>query len=148
MANEDPFHVCLEKSPDEPIGYLCSRAKGHEGDHEAGGTKGPYRWPRDEEETVEVSRVCSTDEEPVHMWFGLSYANYLTINRTLLQSMPLEWQRRFVRCLEELDAAAGHLPHAEGYNVSTRKFGGQFMRDPIPRYDRGRARVPLKRYRG
>lgn len=40
--------------------------------------------------------------EPIHEWFELSYAQYLTIPRSVLQSMPQEWQDRFVKCLEEL----------------------------------------------
>lgn len=43
--------------------------------------------------------------EPIHEHFGLSYAEYLVVNRTLLQSMPIEWQARFVDCLRELDNA-------------------------------------------
>lgn len=39
---------------------------------------------------------------PIHGFFGLSYANYLVVPRAVLQSMPLEWQERFVACLREL----------------------------------------------
>jgi len=34
------------------------------------------------------------DFEPLHNWFELTYAQYLTIPRSILQSMPVEWQRR------------------------------------------------------
>ena len=30
---------------------------------------------------------AAVDDEPIHNWFGLTYANYLTLNRSLLQSM-------------------------------------------------------------
>jgi hypothetical protein len=53
----------------------------------------------------------------VHDWFGLSYSNYLVVPRTLLQSMPDEWQTRFVKCVEELQAAFDHIEHAPGYEV-------------------------------
>lgn len=53
----------------------------------------------------------------VHTYFGLSYSNYLVRPRTLLQSMPEEWQERFVGCLEEMDAAFEHVPQAPSYNV-------------------------------
>jgi hypothetical protein len=42
---------------------------------------------------------------PVHGWFGLTYANFLVIHRAMLQSMPLDWQRRFVELLEDMNAA-------------------------------------------
>ena len=42
---------------------------------------------------------------PVHEWFSLSYANFLVWGRAYMQSMPLEWQRRFTELAEELDAA-------------------------------------------
>lgn len=42
---------------------------------------------------------------PVHAKFGLTYANFLVLHRTHLQSMPLEWQVRLVDLLDDLDAA-------------------------------------------
>lgn len=40
---------------------------------------------------------------PIHAWFELSYAQYLTVPRSVLQAMPDEWKGRFARCLRELD---------------------------------------------
>jgi hypothetical protein len=62
----------------------------------------------------------SLPEEPmdIHTWFSLTYSNYLVLPRTLLQSMPLEWQHRFVAQLHELDAALGHHPQASVYEVT------------------------------
>jgi hypothetical protein len=54
---------------------------------------------------------------PVHTWFGLTYANYLVLHRTLMQSMPLPWQERMVDCLEELHDAFGHLEFPDGYII-------------------------------
>lgn len=59
----------------------------------------------------------SEEVEAVHTYFGLTYANYLVRPRTLLQSMPDEWQSRFVDCLRELDAAFDHIEQAPGYEV-------------------------------
>ena len=42
-------------------------------------------------------------KEPIHEFFGLSYANYLTIPRCVLQSMPIEWQERFCEMLNEIN---------------------------------------------
>lgn len=57
----------------------------------------------------------------IHEHFGLSYANYLVIARSLLQSMPLEWQERFVGCLNELDEAFYGVVERPAYNVQTLK---------------------------
>lgn len=55
---------------------------------------------------------------PIHLAFGLTYASYLTLPRTLLQSMTLEWQERFVVCLDQFHAAFAHVPQAEAYEVT------------------------------
>lgn len=60
--------------------------------------------------------------DAIHTYFGLSYANYLVLPRTLLQSMPDQWQTRFVTLLNELDAAFQHLPQAEAYDVTPGKW--------------------------
>ncbi|MEU3851763.1 hypothetical protein [Streptomyces sp. NPDC029554] len=54
---------------------------------------------------------------PIHGWFSLSYSNYLVLHRTLLQSMPIEWQERMVACLEELREAYRHIEQPEGFKV-------------------------------
>ena len=51
------------------------------------------------------------DPEPTQGYFELTYAQYLTIPRTVLQSMPVDWQLRFVECLMELDASFDWRPH-------------------------------------
>lgn len=56
--------------------------------------------------------------EAIHLWFALTYSNYLVMPRSVLQSMPDEWQKRFVECLEECDEAFGHLDWP-CYNVQT-----------------------------
>lgn len=56
--------------------------------------------------------------DAVHTWFGLSYSNYAVLPRTLLQSMPDEWQKRFVALLEELHTEFAHVDQAEGYEVT------------------------------
>lgn len=55
--------------------------------------------------------ALAVDREAVHTWFGLSYANYLVLPRSVLQSMPPEWQVRFVAMLDELNFAFGHLDY-------------------------------------
>lgn len=80
---------------------------------------------------------------PIHDWFELSYAQYLTIPRSVLQSMPDEWQERFVKCLEELDESIDWRPEKGRYWVQLRDENGRFVPDPLQNYDRGRRQVPL-----
>jgi hypothetical protein len=88
--------------------------------------------------------TISESEEPIHLWFELSYAQYLTIPRSVLQSMPVEWQRRFVECLEELDEFIDWRPDNGRYSVQLKDERGRYIHDPLMDYERGRKRVPLK----
>jgi hypothetical protein len=54
---------------------------------------------------------------PIHTWVGLSYSNYQVLHRTLMQSMPPEWQQRMVACLKELRDAFEHIEQPEAYTV-------------------------------
>jgi hypothetical protein len=78
----------------------------------------------------------------IHTWFELTYAQYLTISRTALQSMPLEWQDRFVHCLEELDVTIDWIPEGGHYWVKLKDSKGRYMADPLCDYERGRRRLP------
>jgi hypothetical protein len=67
-----------------------------------------------------ATRVAPPDDRldgPVHEYFELSYANYLVVHRTLMQSMPPEWQERIVACLRELDAAFDHVEKPPGFDI-------------------------------
>ncbi|MFF0009639.1 hypothetical protein ACFYQT_40295 [Streptomyces tibetensis] len=65
--------------------------------------------------------VGAADAEDVHTYFGLSYANYLVLPRTMLQSMPEGWQVRFVAMLNQLHDAFEHVPQAPTYQVTAGK---------------------------
>lgn len=54
---------------------------------------------------------------PVHGWFELTYSSYQVLPRVLMQSMPLDWQRRMVACLEEMRAAFEHVEKPDSYKV-------------------------------
>lgn len=82
--------------------------------------------------------------EPVHLWFNLTYANYLVLQRSILQSMPEGWQTRFVQCLEELDEATSDLDLPSMFAVQVRDEDGRFTSDPVPHYNRGRTKVDLR----
>lgn len=55
------------------------------------------------------------ERKSVREYFGLTYANYYVMHRTLLEAMPAEWQDRFVRLLDEYDDAWEHLSHYHSY---------------------------------
>ena len=74
------------------------------------------------------------EEDPIHIWFELSYAQYLTIPRSVLQSMSYEWQKRFVKCLEELDESFNWRPEEGRYWVRLKDGEGRFIRDPLMEY--------------
>lgn len=59
----------------------------------------------------------STATTDIHTHFGLSYANYLVLPRTLLQSMPETWQHQFVALLQQYDEAFAHVEQPDGYEV-------------------------------
>lgn len=84
------------------------------------------------------------DHQPIHTWFELSYAHYLTIPRSVLQSMPLEWQERFAACLDELDDTIDWRPPEGRYYVKLKDGQGRYVADPLADYERGRRRVPRR----
>lgn len=91
-------------------------------------------------------------------YFGLSYAEYPTIPRSVLQSMPDEWQEKIVSLLEELDETIDWMPSDGTYKVSLRKIiemydeeeksfiqkWGDELEDPLRNYERGRRKLPHK----
>jgi hypothetical protein len=93
----------------------------------------------------------------VHTYFGLSYADYLVIPRSVLQSMPMSWQYNFVKLLDELDDTEWRdlLPKDRMYKVELRDYGYEYneeidreeftwkqsVRDPLGNYDRGRKNI-------
>ncbi len=88
------------------------------------------------------------DSAPVHLWFELSYASYLTIPRVFLEAMPLVWQQQFVACLEELDETFDWRPDDEHqYRVTLHEIQfttegaiwGRSVDDPFANY-----RYPVK----
>jgi len=78
-------------------------------------------------------------KENIHEWFELTYANYLTIPRSILQSMPDKWQEKFVECLNELDETFDW--RRDGIRVVFRNSKGRLIPsdlDEFSDYERGR----------
>lgn len=79
----------------------------------------------------------------VHLWFQLSYAHYLVLPRSLMESMPIEWQARMVACLEEMREATSPLTLNDDYMVKLRD-NGRFVSDPWSPYRHCALRLPLE----
>jgi hypothetical protein len=84
---------------------------------------------------TENPRPAAVTDGPIHTWFSLSYCNYLVLPRTLMQSMPTEWQERMVACLGELQDAYSHLEQVEAYEVtpSTEHIVGEMTETELKR---------------
>ena len=81
--------------------------------------------------------------EAIHGYFGLSYANYLVMPRVVLQSMPDEWQEKFVVLLNQIPEIVGtEFEPADGYTVLALDEKGRVVKDPYSNYERGRKRLP------
>lgn len=69
---------------------------------------------------------------PIWKAFGLGRAAYLVVPRRTLQSMPLDWQERFVALMDEAQA---QLPAAAFPEYSVQlKERGRFVADPLRDY--------------
>ncbi len=75
--------------------------------------------------------------EPLNLWFELSYAQYLTVPRLVMQSMDIEWQRKMALLLQELDETFDWRPREGRYFVRLRDDRGRFQDAPLADYRRG-----------
>jgi hypothetical protein len=73
-------------------------------------------------------------ESPIHYWFELSYAQYLTIPRSVMEAMPFEWQNKMTECLEELDEQIKWRPKDGRYWVRLKDGKGRYVTDPLMQY--------------
>ena len=73
-------------------------------------------------------------DDPIDDWFELSYAQYLTIPRIVLESMPRDWQQKMSDLLFELDECIGWRPSEGRYWVQLRDAKGRIVHDPLMEY--------------
>ena len=91
---------------------------------------------------VRVDAPMMEKKEPIHQFFGLTYANYLVLPRSILQSMPEEWQNDFVGLLEQIPEYFGTDWEPEGgYRVHAVDKNGKYQSDLYSNYDRGRRMI-------
>lgn len=91
----------------------------------------------------EINGHYVDDHEPVHSWFSLSYAAYAVQQRAILERMPVEWQKRYVVLMNELEDTIDHDGPTE-FVVQPRDDRGRFTKDPLANYryyDRSLIRV-------
>jgi hypothetical protein len=82
------------------------------------------------------------DEEVIQTWFELSYASYLVIPRSVLQSMSNEWQTKFVKLLNEIEEHEELICPKEGvYEVRLKDDKNKVIHDYFKDYERGRRRL-------
>lgn len=73
------------------------------------------------------------DPEPVHAWFELTYSSYFVMQRSVLQSMPVNWQRQFVALVQQIPTALQVDDVPSEFMVKARK-DGRFVSDPYREY--------------
>ena len=76
-------------------------------------------------------------EDPMHEWFGLTYASYLVLPRVGLISMPYNWQKKMVKLLEEMRETFypdDLMPELSQYKVLLTDETGRFIKDPLRHY--------------
>lgn len=87
-------------------------------------------------------KVILENEEPIHEYFGLSYANYLVLPRSVLQSMPEDWQEKFVSLLKQIpEVIAEDFEPEGGYDVRAKDASFCFVTDSYSNYERGRRQL-------
>lgn len=87
--------------------------------------------------------TLETDDQPIHTWFGLTYASYLVLPRSVLQTLSVELQQQLVNALEAMGEHLypASIPVRGEYAVQVRGTDGRFISDPLRDYQRGRRRV-------
>jgi hypothetical protein len=92
-----------------------------------------YDWRGDEHDRHERVIVPTETAEQA------SRIERIVVSRTLLQSMPEDWQERFVALLELADDVDAESP--ECYAIRFYTAQGHRTTDPIPHYQRGRTHI-------
>jgi len=76
-------------------------------------------------------------DSPINDWFELSYAQFLTIPRVVMESMPYEWQVEMKKLLDDMDAAFDWRPKEGRYWVRLRDDEGRFSSPDLCDYRHG-----------
>jgi hypothetical protein len=115
-------HADCDHEEDEDENYWCERGRTNWYDWRG------QEYSRDERVTV-----------PTETEAQARAAGRRVVSRTLLQSMPAEWQQRFVQLLHRLDHIDADTP--ESYDIRFYTPAGLRTTDPVPHYNRGRTQL-------
>lgn len=111
----------------------CDHDSDDEDDLCDGGEKYWYDWRGDQHSDWESVVVPDETEQQARD------AGRRVVSRTLLQSMPADWQQRFVEILSKLDQIDVDVP--ESYDIRFYTAAGVRTTDPVPHYNRGRTQL-------
>jgi hypothetical protein len=73
----------------------------------------------------------------MNSWFELSYAQFLTVPRLVMESMPAEWQCKMAELLQEMDDTFDWRPKEGRYWVKLRTRMGRYADAPLSDYRHG-----------
>jgi hypothetical protein len=76
-------------------------------------------------------------DSPINNWFELSYAQFLTVPRLVMESMPAAWQMQMAALLQEMDDTFDWRPTEGRYWVKLRDGNGHFSHAPLDDYRHG-----------
>lgn len=82
----------------------------------------------------EMKAIYKETDRPIHLWFELSYAQYLTIPRSILEAMPEDWQHKMTNLLVELDNTFDWRPKEGRYWVKLKDGKGRYVVDCLMQY--------------
>ena len=91
-----------------------------------------YRFKQKEKMTSQ-----KVSDSPIHVWFELSYSQYLTVPRLVMESMPLEWQEKMAGLLREMDETFDWRPKEGRYWVMLKDENGRYTHAPLHDYRHG-----------
>ena len=90
----------------------------------------PY-WRR--KERMPKDKVMET-LTPIHDFFELSYASYFVMPRSALQAMSVDWQKRFLGLMDEMEETFDMSEISGDYWVRRKGSNGRFLHDPFAEY--------------
>ena len=73
-------------------------------------------------------------DQPIRTWFELTYAQYLTVPRSIMESMNDDWQKQMKALLDELDDTYDWRPSEGRYWVILKDEKGRYVRDHLREY--------------
>lgn len=72
--------------------------------------------------------MAEIGKDKLWLWFGLSYAGWLTLPRVLMHEMPDEWQSKMADLLSEWDEAYPNQPDLQTQVLC--KKNGKYIKTP------------------